>query len=94
MIMTIKEAEAKIAELKEAKADFMRFQDYALCLDLPERNTTDHERAQKRFDKLKVLRGEAKLSVDIRTLNTIGAALCQAEIERIQNIIDTAKVNI
>lgn len=94
MIMTIKEAEAKIAELKEAKADFMRFQDYALCLDLPERNTTDHERAQKRFDKLKVLRGEAKLSVDIRTLNTIGATLCQAEIERIQNIIDTAKVNI
>ena len=94
MIMTIKEAEAKIAELKEAKADFMRFQDYALCLDLPERNITDHERAQKRFDKLKVLRGEAKLSVDIRTLNTIGATLCQAEIERIQNIIDTAKVNI
>lgn len=94
MIMTIKEAEAKIAELKEARADFMRFQDYALCLDLPERNTTDHERAQKRFDKLKVLRGEVKLSVDIRTLNTIGATLCQAEIERIQNIIDTAKVNI
>ena len=92
--MTIKEAEAKILELKEAKADFMKFQDYALCLDLPDRNTTDHERAQKRFDKLKVLRGEAKLSVDIRTLNTIGAKLCQAEIERIQNIIDTAKVNI
>ena len=94
MIMTVKEAEAKIVELKAAKADFMKFQDYALCLDLPERNTTDHEIAQKRYDELKSLREELKLSVDIRTLNTVGATLCQAEIERIQNIIDTAKINI
>ena len=92
--MTIKEAEARIVELEEAKANFMKFQNYALCLDLPDRNTTDHEIAQKRYDELRALKEELKLSVDIRTLNTIGAKLCKAEIERIQNIIDTAKVNI
>ncbi len=92
--MTIKEAEARIAELEEAKANFMKFQNYALCLDLPDRNTTDHEIAQKRYGELKALKEELKLSVDVRTLNTIGYRLCQAEIERIQNIINTAKVNI
>ena len=92
--MTIKEAEARIVELEEAKANFMKFQNYALCLDLPDRNTTDHEIAQKRYDELRALKEELKLSVDIRTLNTIGYRLCQAEIERIQNIINTAKVNI
>ena len=97
MIMTVKEAEKKIKELQEQYDDFMKLQNYALCIDLNDplhRSKEEKVIEEKRSGLLRIIREEADIIYDVRTLCTIGCNLCKAEMERIKNIIDNSKVNI
>ena len=97
MIMTVKEAEKKIEELQEQYDDFMKLQNYALCIDLSDplhRSKEEKIIEEKRSALLKIVREEADIIYDVRTLCTIGCNLCKAEIQRIQSIIDNSKINI
>ena len=97
MIITVKEAEKKIEELQAEYDNFMKLQNYALCLDLPEplcRNKKEQAIDKERSELLQRIRKEANLTNNIRTLGTIGCNLCKAEIQRIQTIIDNSKINI
>lgn len=97
MVVTIKEAKKKLEELQKQYDDFMKLQNYALCVDLGDplhRSKEEKIIDEKRSSLLKILREEADLIIDVRTLCTIGCELCKSEIERISNIIENQKVNI
>jgi hypothetical protein len=97
MIMTVKEAEKKIEELQEEYDNFMKLQNYALCIDLSDplhRSKEEKIIDEKRTALLNIVAEEADLSINVRTLGTIGCNLCKAEIQRIQTIIDNSKINI
>lgn len=97
MIMTVKEAEKKIEELQEQRDDFLKLNNYAMCLDLTkpgESSYADSPEKDVRREMLQKIREEADLIMDIRTIGTIGYNLCTAEIQRIQTIIDNSKINI
>lgn len=97
MIMTIKEAKKKIEELQELYDDYMKLQNYALCVDLSDplhRNKEEKVIEEKRSCILKILREESDIICDIRTLCTMGCNMCKAEINRIQEVIDNHKINI
>lgn len=97
MLLTVEQAERRIAELKSEYNDFLKLQNYAMCLDLTksgESSYADSPEKIVRREALQKIREEADLICDIRTLGTIGCELCDTEIKRIQNIIDNTKVNI
>ena len=97
MLMTIKDAQKRIDELQKKFDDYMKLQNYALCVDLSDplhRSKEEKIIEEKRSTLLKCVREEADIIYDVRTLCSIGCELCKAEIERIRNIIDNAKVNI
>lgn len=97
MIMTVKAAHKRLAELEKQAHDFIRLQDYALHIDLQNRHDKKHKDRSIYLDRqiaLNRISSEASLTVDIRTLGTIGAELCKAEMQRIQDIIDNTEVNI
>lgn len=97
MLMSIKEAEKRINELQEQFDDYMKLQNYALCIDLSDplhRSKEEKIIEEKRSGLLRCVREEADIIYDIRTLCTIGCELCKAEIVRIRAIIDNAKVNV
>lgn len=97
MVVTVKEAKKKIEELQEQYDDFMKLQNYALCVDLNDplhRSKEEKIIEEKRSALLKIVREEADIIYDVRTLCTIGCTLCKSEIERISNIIENQKVNI
>ena len=64
MIVTIKEAEKRIAELQEQLNDYMKLQNYALCTDLSNplhRSKEEKIIEEKRSTLLKCVREEADI---------------------------------
>lgn len=97
MMMTIKEAADRIEELQTEYDNFLKLQNYALCVDLTkigESTYADSPEKDVRRKMLKVVKEEAKIEYDVRCLCSIGAELCKAEMERIKKIIESTKVNI
>ena len=97
MIMTIKEAKKKIKELQEQYNDFLKLNNYAMCLDLTKPGESSYAGSPEkdvRREILQKIREEADMICDMRTIGTIGCNLCRAEIDRIQTIIDNSKINI
>ena len=87
----------KYTELQEQCGDFLKLNNYAMCLDLTksgESSYADSPEKDVRREMLQKIREEADLIMDIRTVGTIGYNLCKAEIQRIQTIIDNSKINI
>jgi hypothetical protein len=97
MITTIKEAHKKLAELEKDYQNFLRLQNYALALDLQGKHNNKSKDRNVYLDRLFLLKritSEASLNTDIRTMATIGAQLCSAEMQRIQDIIDNTQIKI
>lgn len=97
MVVTVKEAEMRIEELKEEYEEFLKFQNWCMCMDLTKPNEStyvDSPEKDKRRAMLEDIRKELGITSDIRTLCTFGCTLCKSEIERIENIIENQKVNI
>lgn len=97
MLVTVKDAKKRIEELQSQYKDFLKLQNYAMGLDLPElakRTSTEKAIGTEREATLQKIREEANLILNIRTLGTIGCDLCDTEITRIESIIDSTKVNI
>ena len=94
MVVTVKEAKMRIEELKEEYEEFLKFQNWCMCMDLtkPSESTyADSPEKNKRREMLENIRKELGITSDIRTLCTFGCTLCKSEIERISNIIEIRK---
>lgn len=97
MVVTVQEAKMRITELEEEYDEFLKLQNYCMCMDLTapgESIYADSPEKDKRREILKNIRKEVGITSDLRTMFTTGCNLCKAEIERINNIIENQKVNI
>ena len=97
MIVTVKEARMRIEELEKEYEEFLKLQNYCMCMDLTkpgESTCADSPEKDKRREMLEAIRKQVNITSDLRTMFTFGCNLCKAEIERINNIIENQKVNI
>lgn len=97
MIVTIKEAKMRLEELKEEYDEFLKLQNYCMCMDLTkpgESTYADSPEKDKRREMLENIRKTVGITSDLRTVFSFGCTLCKSEIERISNIIENQKVNI
>ncbi len=97
MVVTVKEARMRIEELEKEYEEFLKLQNYAMCMDLtPSGQSTyaDSPEKKKRREMLEGIRKEVNITSDLRTMFSFGCTLCKNEIERLNNIIDNQKVNI
>ena len=97
MLMTVEEANMRIEELQEEYNDFLKLHNYALCLDLTksgESTYADSPEKDARRKVLETIKKESKTNYDIRSLCSIACNLCENEMRRIKNIINSAKVTI
>ena len=97
MIVTVKEAKMRLEELKEEYDEFLKLQNYCMCMDLTkpgESTYADSPKKDKRREMLESIRKEVGITSDLRTMFSFGCTLCKSEIERISNIIENQKVNI
>ena len=97
MIVTVKEAKMRLEELKEEYDEFLKLQNYCMCMDLTkpgESTYADSPEKGKRREMLGNIRKEVGITSDLRTMFSFGCILCREEIERLNNLIDNQKVNI
>ena len=97
MVVTVKEARMRIEELEKEYEEFLKLQNYAMCMDLtPSGKSTyaDSPEKDNRRKMLEDIRKEVNITSDLRTMFTFGCTLCKNEIERLNNVIDNQKVNI
>ena len=97
MIVTVKEAKMRIEELEKEYEEFLKLQNYAMCMDLTpsgESTYADSPEKIKRREMLENIRKTVGITSDLRTMFSFGCILCRAEIERLNNVIDNQKVNI
>ena len=97
MVVTVKEARMRIEELEEEYNEFLKLQNYCMCMDLTEIGEStyaDSPEKNKRREMLEGIRKEVGITSDLRTMFSFGCILCRAEIERLNNVIDNQKVNI
>lgn len=97
MVVTVKEARMRIEELEKEYEEFLKLQNYAMCMDLtPSDQSTyaDSPEKKKRREMLEGIRKEVNITSDLRTMFSFGCTLCKNEIERLNNVIDNQKVNI
>lgn len=97
MVVTVKEARMRIEELEKEYDEFLKLQNYAMCMDLTpsgESTYADSSLKIKRREMFENIRKEVGITSDLRTVFSFGCTLCKSEIERINNIIENQKVNI
>lgn len=97
MVVTVKEARMRIEELEKEYEEFLKLQNYAMCMDLTpagESTYADSPEKKKRREMLENIRKEVNITSDLRTMFSFGCTLCKNEIERLNNVIDNQKVNI
>lgn len=97
MIVSVREAKMRIEELEKEYEEFLKLQNYAMCMDLTpsgESTYADSPEKIKRREMLENIRKTVGITSDLRTMFSFGCTLCKSEIERIQNIIENQKVNI
>ena len=97
MVVKIKEARMRIEELEEEYDEFLKLQNYCMCMDLTkpgESTYADSPEKDKRREMLENIRKTVGITSDLRTMFSFGCTLCKSEIERISNIIENQKVNI
>lgn len=97
MVVTVREAKMRLEELKEEYDEFLKLQNYCMCMDLTkpgESTYADSPEKDKRKEMLEGIRKQVGITSDLRTMFTFGCNLCKSEIERISNIIENQKVNI
>ncbi len=97
MVVTVKEAKMRLEELGKEYDEFLRLQNYCMCMDLtkPDESTySDSPEKDKRREMLENIRKTVGITSDLRTMFSFGCTLCKSEIERISNIIENQKVNI
>ena len=97
MIVTVKEARMRIEELEKEYDEFLKLQNYCMCMDLtaPGQSTyADSPEKNNRREMLENIRKTVGITSDLRTMFSFGCTLCKSEIERISNIIENQKVNI
>ena len=97
MIVTVKEARMRIEELEKEYEEFLKLQNYAMCMDLTEPGEctyADSPEKKKRREMLEGIRKQVNITSDLRTMFSFGCTLCKNEIERLNNVIDNQKVNI
>lgn len=97
MVVTIKEARMRIEELEKEYDEFLKLQNYCMCMDLTkpgESTYADSPEKDKRREMLKNIREEVDIISDLRTVFTNACLLCKLEIERLNDVIDNQKVNI
>jgi hypothetical protein len=97
MVVTVKEARMRIEELEKEYEEFLKLQNYAMCMDLTkpgESTYADSLEKDKRREMLEGIRKEVNITSDLRTMFSFGCILCRSEIERINDIIENQKVNI
>lgn len=97
MVVTVKEARMRIEELQKEYDEFLKLQNYCMCMDLTkpgESTYADSPAKDKRREMLENLRKEIGITIDLRTVFTNACLLCKLEIERLNNVIENQKVNI
>ena len=97
MVVTVKEARMRIEELEKKYDEFLKLQNYCMCMDLTkhgESTYADSPEKDKRREMLENIRKTVGITSDLRTVFSFGCTLCKSEIERINNIIENQKVNI
>lgn len=97
MVVTVKEARMRIEELEKEYEEFLKLQNYAMCMDLTpagESTYADSPEKTKRRKMLEDIRKEVNITSDLRNMFSFGCTLCKNEIERLNNVIDNQKVNI
>lgn len=95
--MTIKEAKNKIDELNDTYNDFLKLQNWCMCMDLTkpgESTYDDSPEKDERREMLQKIREAADIISDIRTLCTMGCNLCRDEVHRINASIEKLTVTI
>ena len=97
MIVTVQEAKMKIENLQAQYDDFLKLQNYAMCIDLNKSGKSTYLDSPEKNARKKILgtiKEEAKTLYSIREMCSIGCELCKSEIERIENIIGNSKIDI
>ena len=97
MVVTVKEARMRIEELEKEYEEFLKLQNYCMCMYLTkpgESTYADSPEKDKRREMLENIRKTVGITSDLRTMFTFGCSLCKLEIERLNNLIDNQKVNI
>lgn len=97
MVVTVKEAKMRIEELEQEYDEFLKLQNYCMCMDLTKPGESTYDDSPEKDTRrimLEKIRKTVGITSDLRTMFSFGCTLCKSEIERITKIIENQKVDI